>query len=125
MAGEDSMIEASCHCGAVRLAIARAPDTVTDCNCSICRRYGVLWAYYPTAEVSVAAPDGGTETYLWGERKIGFNRCRACGCVTHWSATDPAEDRVGVNARLMEPAILGAARVRRLDGAVTWRYLDE
>ena len=38
------MIEASCHCGAVRLEIDSPPDEVTDCHCSICRRYGALWA---------------------------------------------------------------------------------
>jgi len=32
---------------------------------------------------------------------------------------------MGVNARLFPPEILAAARVRRLDGAVTWKYLDE
>ena len=40
------MVESSCHCGAITLRIDTAPETVTDCNCSICRRYGVLWAYY-------------------------------------------------------------------------------
>jgi hypothetical protein len=118
-------IETSCHCGAVRLTCAQAPATVTDCNCSICRRYGVLWAYYPPAQVRVTAPEGATDTYVWGERTTIFHRCRTCGCVTHWSPTDPGEDNMGVNARLMEPAILGAARIRRLDAAVTWRYLGE
>jgi len=37
------MIYASCHCGAVELEIDVAPQDITDCNCSICRRYGVLW----------------------------------------------------------------------------------
>ena len=37
-------VAASCHCGACILAVAVAPVEVTDCNCSICRRYGVLWA---------------------------------------------------------------------------------
>ena len=119
------MIETSCHCGAVRLAVPRAPATVTDCNCSICRRYGVLWAYYPPAAVSVTAGADATETYCWGERTTVFHRCRGCGCVTHWSPTDPDEGNMGVNARLMEPAILRAARVRRLDAAVSWRYLDD
>ncbi len=32
---------------------------------------------------------------------------------------------MGINARLLAPDILAKARVRRLDGAVTGRYLDE
>jgi hypothetical protein len=32
---------------------------------------------------------------------------------------------MGVNARLFEPEVLATARVRRLDGAGTGKYLDE
>ncbi len=119
-------IEASCHCGAVRLQVARAPASVTDCNCSICRRLGVLWAYYHPAEVTITAAPGATASYAWGDRTIAFHRCAVCGCTTHWSSLGEAgADRMGVNARLMDPAILVAARVRRLDGAGTEAYLDE
>jgi hypothetical protein len=31
---------------------------------------------------------------------------------------------MGVNARNFEPAVLESIRVRRLDGASTWKYLD-
>jgi hypothetical protein len=82
------MVEASCHCGAVRLECNAAPETVTDCNCSICRRYGVLWAYYSPAQVRLVAPNGATESYTWGKHSLEFHRCRACGCVTHWAAMD-------------------------------------
>ncbi|WP_304164507.1 GFA family protein [Phenylobacterium aquaticum] len=118
------MITATCHCGAVALEIDAAPAEVTDCNCSICRRYGVLWAYYPLAQVRLVPPDAATDIYMWDDRSIEFHRCRTCGCVTHWAPVDPARNRMGVNARLMPPADLAPARVRRLDGAGTERYLD-
>ncbi|WP_439496957.1 GFA family protein [Bosea sp. (in: a-proteobacteria)] len=119
------MIEASCHCGAVRLAIDAAPETVTDCNCSICRRYGVLWAYYSPKQVRFVPLEPATDSYMWDDRSIAFHRCRTCGCVTHWAAVDPARDRMGVNARLMPLEVLAQARVRRLDGAVTEDYIDD
>ncbi|MEF2071408.1 GFA family protein [Consotaella aegiceratis] len=118
------MIEASCHCGAVRLRIASPPNEVTDCNCSICRRYGVLWAYYAPSDIELSN-DNETDTYLWGPRSTAFHRCSVCGCVTHWSGVDPERGRMGVNARLMAPQVLAQAKVRRLDGANTWQYLDE
>jgi hypothetical protein len=31
---------------------------------------------------------------------------------------------MGVNARNFEPSVLGTVRIRRLDGADTWKYLD-
>ena len=118
------MIEASCHCGAVRLEIDAAPAEVTDCNCSICRRYGVLWAYYSPKQVH-RMPGGATDIYMWDDRSLEFHRCAVCGCVTHWAAVDPTRDKMGVNARLMDPAVLAQARMRRLDGAVTERYVEE
>jgi hypothetical protein len=117
------MIESSCHCGAVRLEIETPPQTVTDCNCSICRRYGVLWAYYSPKQVRIGS--GATDVYMWDDRSIEFHRCKTCGCVTHWAPVDKGRDRMGVNARLMAPEVLAAARVRRLDGANTEKYLDE
>lgn len=73
------MIEATCHCGAIHLAIDHAPDEVTDCNCSICHRYGVLWAYYSPRQVRQTTGIGETEAYLWGERSIvpGNRRVRS------------------------------------------------
>lgn len=56
------MIEASCHCGAVRLEIDSPPPAeVNDCRCSICRRYGALWAYYAPERVRVLPPDAPTD----------------------------------------------------------------
>jgi len=111
------MIESSCHCGAVKLEMPAAPESVTDCNCSICRRYGVLWAYYSPAHVRMVAGESTTDVYMWGDKSIAFHRCGTCGCVTHWAAIDKSLDRMGVNARLMAPEILVGARCRRLDGA--------
>jgi hypothetical protein len=118
-------IEAACHCGAVHLNIATPPETVTDCDCSICRRYGVLWAYYSPKQVRIAAPADGTDIYMWNDRSIEFHRCKICGCVTHWAPVDKDFDRMGVNARLMDKDVLAAARVRKLDGAISEKYVDE
>lgn len=119
------MIEASCHCGSVKIEVPRKPRTITDCNCSICRRYGTLWAYYKAKDVRVRAARGSTASYLWGERRTRFVRCRRCGCVTHWEdAKKSVSRRVGVNTRNLDPAILKGLRIRRLDGALTWKYLD-
>lgn len=113
---ELAVIEGRCHCGAVRLVVDRAPVEVVSCRCSICRRYGTLCCYYRPAEVRVVAGDGATHRYLWGDRMIAFVRCATCGCVTHWEAVDPTYDRMGVNARMFEPAVVAAAAVREIDG---------
>jgi hypothetical protein len=118
------MLSATCHCGAVRVDVPRRPRTLTNCNCSICRRYGPLWAYYRASEVTRSAPEGATQAYQWGDRQLQFVRCRQCGCVMNWEAVRPvAGARMGVNARNFEPQALGDVRIRLLDGADTWKYL--
>jgi hypothetical protein len=118
------MIEASCHCGSVKIELPRKPRRLTECNCSICRRYGGRWAYYPAAQVRIRGRRA-LSAYAWGERGIRFMRCKHCGCVTHWAAVkNPGTSRMGVNTRNVDPDILKGVRVRRLDGARTWKFLD-
>jgi len=119
------MFSASCHCGAIRLQVSFAPGHVISCNCSICRRYGALWAQYePTAIVLVASVDDLVE-YVWGERTIRTQRCRHCGCVTHWEPIGAdAGQVVGINMRNFDPDLIRDIPVRRFDGAESWTYLD-
>jgi hypothetical protein len=118
------MLSASCHCGAVRIQVPRRPRSLTNCDCSICRRYGTLWAYYKTTDVQVVALPGATSGYSWGSKTLRFVRCNTCGCVTHWEPIVPERGlRMGVNARNFDPAQLGPVRIRLLDGAVTEKYL--
>jgi len=119
------MIRTSCHCGRVTIEIARPPETLTQCDCSICRRYGVLWAYYRESEVRITAAPGSTDRYAWGRQSICFVRCAGCGCISHWERTSSdRDDRIGINARNFTPGQIGPARIRRLDGALTEEYLD-
>jgi hypothetical protein len=118
-------LEGSCHCGAIRIAVPRKPRTLTSCNCSICRRYGTLWMYFRRADVRITAARGATSAYSWGDRSLRFVRCATCGCVTHWEPVQLREDsRTGVNARNFDPTLVAATRIRRLDGASTWKFLD-
>jgi hypothetical protein len=59
------MLVATCHCGAVRIEVPRRPRTLTDCNCSICRRYGALWAYYKRPDLRITHAQGATSGYSW------------------------------------------------------------
>jgi len=81
------MVEATCHCGAVRLEAPKPPQEVEvkECNCSICRRTGAVLAYYSPKDVRVS---GATDTYMWGDRDIEFHRCKVCGNFTHWTPVD-------------------------------------
>jgi hypothetical protein len=111
-------LTATCHCGAVRVDVPHPPLRVNDCNCSICRRYGVLWAYYPAASVRVHAAVGALDGYVWGDKMLRFLRCANCGCVTHWEPLGPVEcTEMGVNARNFGAGTLDGVAVVKRDGA--------
>lgn len=95
-----SRVSGSCHCGAVRFEVEE-PEQVIDCNCSHCRLYGALVAYYPQRDVRFAAePD--TFIYQWGDRDLEFHHCRTCGCATHTTIAGVADaEKIAVNARLI------------------------
>ena len=117
------MLTTSCHCGTVRVELARRPRSVTECNCSICRRYGARWAYYARKSVKIAAPKSGLKSYKRG-RVLYFDRCRRCGCVMLFRpiVSAGATDRLGVNLRMADkPDVLASLRILRFDGASTWR----
>lgn len=119
--GEDGAVVGSCHCGAVTIRLPHAPAELTHCNCSLCRRLGVLWAYYPIAAVAITA-QAPTDSYAWGGRNVDFHRCANCGVLTHWSPRKASRTSLGVNARLIDPALLDAAKIRYKDDAGTGRF---
>jgi hypothetical protein len=119
------MYTGTCHCGALRIEVPRKPRTITDCNCSICRRYGTLWAYYKANTVRVSGRR--KHSYSWGNKSLRFVRCANCGCISHWERAKPRKDSyVGINWRNFAPGMLDNVRVRQLDGAGKWhaRYVN-
>src|ERR1043165_3154121 len=110
------MIEGSCLCGAVQYKFAGQPDGATACNCTVCRRYGVLWAYdFENEGIRVS---GATKAYVRG-RAIEFHFCPDCGCVAFWRGRTPDKDgrrRIAVNLRLAEPEAVGTIVIDHFDG---------
>ena len=117
------MIEGACHCGAVHWRFDGVPEGATARNCTVCRRYGVLWAYdYEGHGIGVA---GKTQAYIRGT-EIEFHFCPTCGCVAFWRAQRADEDgrrRIAVNLRLAEPDAVARIPVNRFDGLDTFKRL--
>lgn len=119
------MLEASCHCGAVRLEIEEKPKSLTECNCSICRRLGVQWAYYQQRQITIHCADDALTNYRWQDKRIEFCTCKTCGCTTHYVAVDKrADGHIAINGRAIDPALISDVPVRLFDGADTFKYLD-
>ena len=116
---------ANCHCGKVSIVLSRRPRQLTECNCSICRRYGALWAYGTPKTMTVQADESALACYMWGDRCIEFYHCSNCGCLTHYESIDKgADSRIAVNARMLPVDELEGIRIRHFDGANSWQFLD-
>ena len=117
------MIEGSCHCGAVRWRFAGEPEGATACNCTVCRRYGVLWAYGHEGEgITVTGP---TQKYVRG-KWVEFHFCPTCGCIAFWRGQHEDEQgrrRIAVNLRLAEPDAVARIPIDRFDGLDTFSDL--
>lgn len=117
------MIEGTCLCGAVRWTFEGLPDGATACNCTACRRYGVLWAYDHEDEgIRVA---GTTQAYVRGQA-LEFHFCPRCGCVVFWRGLRldaEGRRRIAVNLRLAEPGAVAAIPIDHFDGLDTFEDL--
>jgi hypothetical protein len=118
---EDKM-KGACHCGKVSWALDTPPESVTACNCTICRRYGALWAYgYIRYDIHIS---GDTDQYRRSDGgAIDFHFCSNCGCTTHYVAVKPGEDGrhwSAVNLRLTEPELVADLPIDHFDGLVSF-----
>ncbi|MCL9782215.1 aldehyde-activating protein [Vibrio sp. S4M6] len=106
-----------CHCGSVSLELSSSPEEVGECNCSICRRYAALWAYFSPEQVQIVIKEQ-TVFYSWGDKEVKFHRCNSCGCLTHYVTTEKcSEDILAVNMRMAESEVLSSIAVRKINGA--------
>jgi hypothetical protein len=119
-----AVISGSCHCGKVSFSVAHEPKWLTECNCTICRRIGALWAHFERKDVLIEGADE-TISYIQGDKTLAVHTCSTCGCTTHWDNLTPGDDaRMAVNFRMCDPDRVAEIRIRHLDGADTWEYLD-
>lgn len=110
--------EAKCHCGNTEIVANRVPEQITTCNCSICRRYGALWAYYKPEEVSIKFNEAESKFYIWGDREVKFHHCTTCGCLTHYITTEKCSERIfAINTRMSDPSLIAAIPVREVDSS--------
>jgi hypothetical protein len=104
----------SCHCGKVQLVMRGTPAEATECNCSICRRTAGLWHYCSHDAVDVV---GNGIAYRQGDCALDLWHCPTCGCITHWTPTDPAYPRMGINLRMLDPEVWSELPRRKVNGA--------
>ena len=118
------MMKGACPCGGVTITVARRPEYLNSCNCSLCFRLGALTGYFDPAEVTIS---GDTKTFIRDDIDppwIEFPFCPTCGAMIGWLSLRPQEvPRMGVNMRLFGSEALVGLPVRFTDG-LNWDEAD-
>jgi hypothetical protein len=69
----------SCHCGAVRFEVETVLDYLSECNCSICHKKGILHHRVPPERFRLLAGEEALATYRFHTGAATHYFCRICG----------------------------------------------
>ncbi len=91
----------SCHCGAVRYEIDAVIDRVTQCNCSICSKKGILHHRVTPENFRLLSGEQQLGTYQFGTMVAKHHFCKVCGIHT-FTRPRAAPELYTVNVRTLD-----------------------
>jgi hypothetical protein len=107
--------EGGCHCGRVRFRVRGTISGVTDCNCSVCTKKGILHWIVASERFEILRGEGELETYRFGSGVARHRFCRHCGMHPFYvPRSDP--EKIDVNVRCLDDVDLGALEISPFDG---------
>lgn len=110
--------DGSCHCGAVKFTVVGDPPTTAmSCNCSHCRRKGLL-SFTPLETLSVIAGDDVLTEYRFNKHALAHRFCPTCGCQPFATGNGPdGKEIAAINLRCVPGIDLDRLDVEQVDGA--------
>jgi hypothetical protein len=98
--------------------------SITACSCTLCRRYGALWAYdYENERIRVHGPVASYTRAGKADPSLEILFCPRCACVLAWRGLRVEGDgrrRLAVNVRLAPPEAVGDLAIDHFDGLDTF-----
>ena len=96
------LYQGGCHCGAVRFEVDAPGDiTVSDCNCSICRKTGFLHLIVPKSKFRLLQGAEQITTYTFNTGVAKHTFCKVCGIKSFYTPRSNP-DGVDVNLRCLD-----------------------
>ncbi|HEX9397794.1 MAG TPA: GFA family protein [Burkholderiales bacterium] len=89
--------------------------TVTECNCSLCRRVGALWHGAAQSNLRILTGEAELSLYQFNTMTAKHYFCRHCG-VHPFSRPRLDPDSWAVNVRCVAEVDLSTLQVRQFDG---------
>ncbi|CDZ58108.1 GFA family protein [Neorhizobium galegae] len=111
-------ISGSCHCGNIAFEAEGEFGTAMECNCSLCRRKGVLLAFVPRSQFQLATPRENLSSYQFNKHVITHYFCASCGVAPFSEATMPnGAEMAAINLRCVPEIDIATLTVTQYDGA--------
>ena len=111
-------VTGSCHCGNVRFTTTVDLTSTISCNCSICRKSGMILTFVPATAFSLETDPDALTDYQFNKRVIHHLFCRTCGvrALGRGTAQDGSE-MVAINVRCLDGVDLDTLTPHSVDGA--------
>ena len=107
--------EGGCHCGRVRFRVTGTLAEVSDCNCSMCTKKGILHLIVPPEQFELLTGADELATYQFDTGTARHTFCKTCGIHPFYvPRSDP--DKIDVNVRCIDDIDLAALSPKSFDG---------
>ena len=111
------LYKGSCHCGRVAFEVEGTLTGATSCNCSICRRKGILMWFVPRDKLQLSSSEQNASTYTFNKHVIKHRFCPICGIHVYGEGVDPkGHPMAAVNIRCLDDVELETVPVTQFDG---------
>lgn len=108
--------DGSCHCGKVRFEATLDPADAVVCDCSICRKKGVVIGRVSEADFRLLTPLEEMTLYQFNKRIAKHYFCPVCGIHT-FNRPRSAPELWAVNLRCLPDVDIGALSPKQLQGS--------
>ena len=101
----------------MRYEVTTDLDAVLDCNCSICRKRGVLWAYVGADGFKLLSGEDALTDYQFNKKTIHHLFCETCGVGSFSKGqSGDGSEGFGINVRCLDYVEMETLTVTPFDG---------
>ena len=111
--------QGGCHCGQVRIRVRADLTQISECNCSICTKKGILHLVVPPEQFELLQGEGAITTYTFGSGVARHTFCGTCGIHAFYTPRSEP-DKVSVNVRCLEGIDVSQLQPSRLFDGQNW-----
>ena len=109
--------EGGCHCGRVRFRALVDLDALSDCNCSMCTKKGIVHAIIAPEKFELLSGRDALTTYTFNTGVAKHTFCKHCGILPFGEGTDPkGVATAAINIRCLDNFEFEKVPVHKYDG---------